>query len=240
MGGNTDVAGSELLVTFGDVAEASAVIERFKKPRTDEEIFYELCFCLCTPQTTFKKNIEVLDSLKKFGLFNKMLSADCLNLRYDFLDGKWFSVNARGEENNIAVVPIPKLESLLKPVRFYKVKAGCIIKMMEDFFRILHLVRLALQNGHASEFNLRTWLVKNVKGLGYKTASHFLRNLGADGFAIIDSHILKYMGVRGKWDYLEVEKRFRGRAKKYGMTAAELDAIIWKTYSKTDWEDFSH
>lgn len=230
----------ELFITYGGVAEASVVIERFKKPRTDEEIFYELCFCLCAPQTTFKKNIEVLDSLKKFDLFRKMTyskirGSDCVN-------GKWvrLPINDRRGGRGESSVPIQKLESLLKPVRFYKVKADRMIKMMDQFFEILHFVRFALRNGYASEFNLRTWLVKNVKGLGYKTASHFLRNLGADGFAIIDSHILKYMGVRGKWDYLEVEKRFCGRAKKYGLTAAELDAIVWKRYSKTNWEDFSH
>ena len=36
----------------------------------------------------------------------------------------------------------------------------------------------------------RAWLVDNIKGLGYKEASHFLRNIGFDDYAIIDSHIL--------------------------------------------------
>ena len=46
-----------------------------------------------------------------------------------------------------------------------------------------------------SDQNKRGWLVVNVNGLGMKASSHFLRNLGNQSFAIIDTHILKYMGV---------------------------------------------
>ena len=43
-----------------------------------------------------------------------------------------------------------------------------------------------------SPMELREWLVKNVKGLGYKEASHFLRNIGkSEDLAILDRHILK-------------------------------------------------
>ncbi len=36
----------------------------------------------------------------------------------------------------------------------------------------------------------REWLVKNIKGFGYKEASHFLRNIGFTDVAIIDFHII--------------------------------------------------
>ena len=37
----------------------------------------------------------------------------------------------------------------------------------------------------------RDWLVKEkrIKGLGYKESSHFLRNIGLKGYAILDKHI---------------------------------------------------
>jgi len=39
---------------------------------------------------------------------------------------------------------------------------------------------------------IRVWLVKNIKGFGYKEASHFLRNIGlGENIAILDRHILK-------------------------------------------------
>jgi len=34
-------------------------------------------------------------------------------------------------------------------------------------------------------------VVDNIKGLGYKEASHFLRNIGYEGLAILDRHILR-------------------------------------------------
>ncbi|MFH1753205.1 MAG: DNA lyase, partial [Candidatus Omnitrophota bacterium] len=41
-------------------------------------------------------------------------------------------------------------------------------------------------------FSTREWFVKNVKGLGYKEASHFLRNIGLGrDLAILDVHILR-------------------------------------------------
>ena len=36
----------------------------------------------------------------------------------------------------------------------------------------------------------RYYLVENFKGIGYKEASHFLRNVGCSGYAILDKHIL--------------------------------------------------
>jgi len=35
------------------------------------------------------------------------------------------------------------------------------------------------------------WLVKNLTGLGYKEAGHFLRNIGSGKIAILDRHILR-------------------------------------------------
>jgi N-glycosylase/DNA lyase len=38
--------------------------------------------------------------------------------------------------------------------------------------------------------NIRNWLINDVKGIGYKEASHFLRNIDFDNYAIIDFHIV--------------------------------------------------
>lgn len=83
---------------------------------------------------------------------------------------------------------------------------------------------------------LREWLVKSIKGIGYKEASHFLRNVGFDDLAIIDFHIVdilvKYgLIVRPKTltrnRYLEIEKVLRGVANDLGLTLAELDLYLW-------------
>ena len=83
---------------------------------------------------------------------------------------------------------------------------------------------------------LREWLVKNVRGLGYKEASHFLRNIGFDDFAIIDFHIIdilvKYNFIKKpkvltKRRYLEIERLLKEIAIKLGLNLAELDLYLW-------------
>ncbi len=90
------------------------------------------------------------------------------------------------------------------------------------------------------ESKLREWLVKNVKGIGFKEASHFLRNIGYTNFAIIDFHILdiltehkiiKKPKILSKKRYLEIENLLRRIAKKLNLSLAELDLYLW--YMKT-------
>lgn len=84
----------------------------------------------------------------------------------------------------------------------------------------------------------RDWLVKNVKGIGYKEASHFLRNIGlGKGLAILDVHILKnmvrYGVIKGvpksvtRSTYLELEEKLRKFSDKVGIPMEELDLLFW-------------
>jgi len=89
--------------------------------------------------------------------------------------------------------------------------------------------------------NPREWLVENIKGLGYKEASHLLRNIGYDNYAILDRHILSILTKEGiikeipktltKKMYLEIEKKLIELGNKVDLTQAELDLYIW--YIKT-------
>jgi N-glycosylase/DNA lyase len=83
---------------------------------------------------------------------------------------------------------------------------------------------------------LREWIINNVKGLGYKETSHFLRNVGFDDYAIIDFHIIdllvKYNLIKRpktvtKNKYLEIEKILKKIAEKTNLTLAELDLYLW-------------
>lgn len=113
--------------------------------------------------------------------------------------------------------------------RFYNVRARYIVEARK-YSNIKDIV-------HSYEpFDAREWLVKNIKGLGYKEASHFLRNVGYLDFAILDRHILRVMRDYGliempksmsRRKYLEIEDIFRDLAAKVGMSAGELDLYIW-------------
>ena len=86
------------------------------------------------------------------------------------------------------------------------------------------------------EYELRDWLSKNVKGLGLKEASHFLRNIGFKNLAIIDFHIIDVLAGSGLIErpktltrkrYLEVEKVLQELGRRLGMDMAELDLYLW-------------
>ncbi len=83
----------------------------------------------------------------------------------------------------------------------------------------------------------REWLVKNFKGIGYKEASHFLRNVGVFDLAILDKHVLRWMKKNklisdiprslSKQQYLEIEKKFVKEAKEKGMSPGIFDLVVW-------------
>lgn len=86
------------------------------------------------------------------------------------------------------------------------------------------------------EIESREWLVKNIKGIGMKEASHFLRNTGSTGLAILDRHIINIMREHNLIEkpkfltpkvYLEIEKTFNYLAKQMNMSLAELDLNLW-------------
>lgn len=85
----------------------------------------------------------------------------------------------------------------------------------------------------------RDWLAqeKGIKGLGYKEASHFLRNIGVKGHAILDKHVMRCLTdlkivensrpptTRGR--YLEIEERLRKLALEAQVDFDELDLVLW-------------
>jgi len=83
----------------------------------------------------------------------------------------------------------------------------------------------------------REWLVDNIKGMGMKLASHYLRNIGVFGLAILDVHVQRFMkdnwsfrgevGKLNKTQYMDNEREFFGLAKKLEMKPEELDIAIW-------------
>ena len=82
----------------------------------------------------------------------------------------------------------------------------------------------------------RKWLIENIKGIGPKEASHFLRNIGYTDFAILDFHIINVLSRYGliekpktltKRRYLEIEELLRKIAGEADMNLAELDLYLW-------------
>lgn len=84
--------------------------------------------------------------------------------------------------------------------------------------------------------SLREWLVKNIKGLGYKEASHFLRNIGFNNYGIIDFHIVDLLVKHNliekpkkfsKKKYIEIETILKEIGTKLNLSLAKLDLYLW-------------
>ena len=85
----------------------------------------------------------------------------------------------------------------------------------------------------------RDWLVreKGIKGLGYKEASHYLRNIGFRGYAILDKHVLNCLAELKIIDdpkppntrsrYLTVEESLKKLTDEIEIDFDELDLVLW-------------
>jgi N-glycosylase/DNA lyase len=123
-------------------------------------------------------------------------------------------------------------------IRFHNTKAAHIADAWKRFPEVAgHLT------GTCPTPALREWLVKNVRGLGWKEASHFLRNIGHRDLAILDRHVLKSLKAHGVLRaipksltprrYRTIEKRFSRFATDVGITVDELDLLFWSRETGT-------
>jgi len=90
-----------------------------------------------------------------------------------------------------------------------------------------------------SIYRKREWLAKNIKGIGMKEASHFLRNVGYFNLAIIDRHIIKILKAYNlvnptldrktitKKKYIKIEKLIKRIARKLNIKPGILDLYLW-------------
>jgi len=117
--------------------------------------------------------------------------------------------------------------------RFHNTKAKFIVKAREHL-DIKQKITDLIKNKSSGE--AREWIVKNIKGIGFKEASHFLRNVGYFDLAILDRHILNLMAEKGHIikpksmtpkNYVEIEKKFIELSEEAGMKAGELDLYMW-------------
>jgi N-glycosylase/DNA lyase len=85
----------------------------------------------------------------------------------------------------------------------------------------------------------RDWLAneKGIKGLAYKESSHFLRNIGYRGYAILDKHVLNCLAElklisdpkppKSRKEYLRVENTLKEFADQLCIDFDEMDLLLW-------------
>ncbi|MGB2629788.1 MAG: N-glycosylase/DNA lyase [Candidatus Omnitrophota bacterium] len=182
-------------------------LSEFRKiwKRPEKDIFTELCFCICTPQSKAVYCDKAITELSRKGIL--------------------FKGNIR------------QVRAGLKAVRFPNNKSRFIIEARKTFTEN-GKIRIKKKIDTKNIIQTRHWLVKNVKGLALKEASHFLRNIGwGRGLAILDVHILKNMVkhriIKSKpktiseKTYLTLEKKLKSFSEKNKIPMEELDLLFW-------------
>ncbi len=183
---------------------------------SENEIFAELVFCLLTPQSKAKVCWPAVVAM--------------------VTDGSLYS----GGKEEI-------LEHVCH-IRFKNNKTGYILLARELFTgsgikgmnqqidTSINIKKTILNLGTPME--IREWLVANVKGMGYKEASHFLRNIGmGEGLAILDRHILRNLAAFevieailnsiSKKRYMDIEESMRQFSRKLDIPMDHLDLLLW-------------
>ncbi len=139
----------------------------------------------------------------------------------------------RAIDNGFLTLSEEELAKRLKELghRFPRTRAKYIVEARK-FAHDLSQILSSFPDGKSA----RDWLVKNVKGLGMKEASHFLRNIGYNDVAIIDFHIVDLLVREGliqrpktltRKRYREIESVLEKVAKKAGLGLGELDLYLW-------------
>jgi N-glycosylase/DNA lyase len=123
-------------------------------------------------------------------------------------------------------------------VRFHNKKAAYIVGARK-IFRKGGAMAVKARLDPDDVIATRDWIVTHTKGVGYKEASHFLRNIGlGKDIAILDRHILKNLKRYGalrtvpasfgsRTAYMALEEKARSFCKKIGIPLEELDLLFW-------------
>lgn len=196
--------------------------ESFRNKQT-EQWFSELCFCILAANSKAKTSIAIQQQLGANGFLNS------------------------NKENIVATIKANKH-------RFHNKKAQYVVEARRHLdvkHHVQHVIKGNSCNGECNsnkktsecnkEFHAREWLVSNIKGIGYKEASHFLRNVGCSNIAILDRHVINVMIEHNllkqkpktvtRKNYFGIENKLKSVAGKLSMSLGELDLYMW--YMKT-------
>jgi N-glycosylase/DNA lyase len=172
--------------------------------------FYELAYCILTPQSSAAHAEKVVRALQQV------------------------SFRERGEN------PTALLRQKDQYIRFHNTKAERLLAI-RNLYPLVE--RELVHSRSVPDFawrdasRIREWLVANVQGLGWKEASHFLRNIGYRNLAILDRHILRNLRRHGVLRsipksltpkrYLAIEQHAALFSAAVGITVDELDLLFW-------------
>ncbi len=149
----------------------------------------------------------------------------------------WNTVEKLREKGMIEEGEKSDISDEIRRVRFRHNKSEYLVEARENFLEKDFSMKDKLKE-YEDPKKAREWIVDNVKGLGYKESSHFLRNIGyTQDLAILDRHILKNLKQLGvieeepktltKKKYLEIEEKMKEFSEEIGIPLGHLDLVLW-------------
>jgi N-glycosylase/DNA lyase len=150
----------------------------------------------------------------------------------------WDTIVKLREKGLLLKGDVEQIEKELHGVRFKNKKARYLVSSREFFTSNGKVCMKPVLNKFNDIYERRVWLVENINGLGYKEASHFLRNIGyGEKIAILDRHILKNLKLLGvieeipsslsRKKYFEIEKKMKEFAGRVKIPMSHLDLVLW-------------
>ncbi|MGH9800860.1 MAG: hypothetical protein ACRD82_10890 [Blastocatellia bacterium] len=184
-----------------------AEFAEIKRSRDDARLFEELCYCIFTAGASARMGLNSIERVRRHLLSGRQL----------------------------------RLENLLVGAhRYPRARSGYIVHTRDYLKREcgLRLSEKLASFGRDAEAR-RDFFARNtgIKGIGYKESSHYLRNIGYCGYAILDKHIMNTLHEVGLIDspkppttkkkYVIVEEQMRKFAAELKINFDELDLLLW-------------
>lgn len=150
----------------------------------------------------------------------------------------WKAITNLKENNLIFTGKVDEIVEFLNIVRFKNNKAKFLVELREQMTRDGKIITKDFFDSIKTVSEKREWIVKNIKGMSYKEAGHFLRNVGfGQEVAILDRHILKNLVKLEVIDelpktltpklYLEIEEKMKEYCQFVKIPMDEMDLLLW-------------
>jgi len=175
---------------------------------SDERLWEELVFCIFTAGASARMGLKAVEAVRPF-----------------LLNGKRSQMTRALKATGAHRFPVARPGYIVVARKYLLDHCGLKLRERLESF--------------SDPIERRDWLAqeKRIKGLGYKEASHFLRNIGLKGHAILDKHVLRCLAdlkvvenarpPNTRTRYLEIEKKLREVAGNVKIDFDELDLVLW-------------
>ena len=150
----------------------------------------------------------------------------------------WEAVNELNNKNLLFTATAKEISDNIYNVRFHNNKSKFLVQARDKFTINGKLKIKEILKSFNNPINLRKWIITNIKGIGYKEAGHFLRNIGLGlDLAILDRHILRnlkfYNAIKeiphtlAPKIYLEIEQKMMKFCKDIEIPMSHIDLLFW-------------